>query len=642
MGRHRKRNAVKLAEALLKKAEDLLKPEKTPSDNHLQILDIEIDSASGTVWRSGQVIDLPDLSFRLLRVLASRAPAMVSKDELIAEVWGDVVVSDETLMQRVRLLRQALGDDGQNPRYIASVRGRGYRLAAPVETSPAGGQEPAAESARRAPSRHRLLIVAAALAALAVLGLFLALRGGPAAPAIDTLAVLPFNDLSEDGNYGFFADGMQEELLSRLAQLEEVALLSRTSAERFRNTKDSIPEISRALNAGGIIEGSVRVSGEKVRITVQLIEGATDRHVWAETYDEKLSVENIFAIQNDVAQRIADTLRLEYQRRQSEARGLPTADIDAYNLYLLGRYHTFRPTPENLAFAVQYLEQAIERDPEFAEAHAALGWAWSFLGTEYGLREPREAFPRAREAALRALELDDQLGDAHSLYADILTWYDWNFELAESEYRRAMALEPLNVLGYALFLSTQERHDEAIELVERRLAAAPNDDYVQVNAGWRYLHAGRPDDAMRMAERASTHPDAASLLGFSLLAMGETDRATAVFEDELERRGRGPTQLGNLAYVSFRQGNADRAQDLLDELEARSGAVYVSPLLLAAIHFAAGNDTRGYELLHTAVDDRARGVIFLKVSNAFADQRGDPRFSEVVKRVGLPSGASRY
>ena len=610
----------------------MLKPKNTNSDNYLRILDIEIDSASGTVWRDGEIIDLPDLSFRLLMTLASRAPALVSKDELIAEVWGDVIVSDETLMQRVRLLRQALGDDSQKPRYIAAVRGRGYRLSAPVEAGKGG-------SGTAAPRRWRRLRLgtATAITVLVVAGLFLGLRDGPEAPAINTLAVLPFDDLSEDRNFGFFADGMQEELLSRLTRLDEVAVLSRTSVEQYRDTTESIPKIARALNANGIIEGSIRVSGHRVRITVQLIDGATDRHIWAEAYEEELTVENIFAIQNDVASRIADTLRVEYQRQQSVSSGLPTTSIDAYNLYLLGRYHTFRQTPESLDEAVRYLEQAIERDADFAEAHAALGWAYSFLGTEYGRREPRTVFPRAREAALRALELDDRLADAHSVYADILTWYDWEFDLAESEYRRAMALEPLNVLGYALFLSTQGRHDAAIEMVERRLTATPDDHYVQVNAGWRYLHAGRPDDAIRAASRAGNHPDAASLLGFSKLARGDVDEAVAVFEEDLRRQGRGHTQLGNLAYANFRAGEESKARALLQELEAETDAPQVSPVLLAAVHFAAGNDARGYELLDMAVDVRARGVIFLNVSVAFADQRGDPRFTALLRRVGFPT-----
>jgi len=300
----------------------LLNLEKTNPDNRLRVLDIDIDTTSGTVWRGDEVIDLPELSFRLLVTLALKAPAMVSKDELISEVWGDVVVSDETLMQRVRLLRQVLGDDSQNPRYIASVRGRGYRLAAPVEVV----------AARTSTAQHRIprrwavgaAIGVVVLAAFAVLRLTVGVEDE--LPAMRTLAVLPFDDLSEDNRFGFFADGMQEELLARLAGLDEVSVLSRTSVERFRDTSDSIPVISRSLGADGIIEGSVRVSDDRLRITVQLIDGAADQHLWAESYEEALTVENVFAIQEKVANSIAEALRAEYQRQETEALGLPTTD----------------------------------------------------------------------------------------------------------------------------------------------------------------------------------------------------------------------------------------------------------------------------------------------------------------------------
>ena len=609
----------------------MLNLKKPNAGSHLRVLDIDIDTASGTVWRENEVIDLPDLSFRLLVTLASKAPAMVSKDELIAEVWGDVVVSDETLMQRVRLLRQVLGDDGQNPRYIASVRGRGYRLAAPVEFV-----------AVRAPGTKRriprwALGAVIGLVVLAALVIFsLTVEDQAQAPAIRTLAVLPFDDLSEDKRFGFFADGMQEELLARLSGLDEVSVLSRTSVERFRDTNDSIPLISKSLGADGIIEGSVRVSDDRLRITVQLIDGAADQHLWAESYEEALTVANVFAIQEKVANSIAEALRAEYQRQQAEALGLPTTDIEAYNLYLLGRYQTFRQTPENLELAAQYLEQATERDPEFAEAYAALGWAYAFQGTDYGRSVPGTVFPLAQKAALRALELDDRLADAHSLYADILTWYDWRFQLAEIEYQRAMALDPLNVLGYALFLSSQSRHDEAIELIERRLAEAPDDDYVNVNAGWNYIRAGRYEDAIDAALKVRDHPDAVRLLGSGRLGNGEPAAALAAFEEDIRQQGRGQVQLGNLAYAYFRVGRASRAQAFLDELEAQSDTRFVSSLTLAAIYFAKGDDVRGFELLETAVDDRERGVIFLNVSGAFAGLREDPRFIAIVKRVGLP------
>lgn len=609
----------------------MLNSEKPNTDNHLRVLDFDIDTASGTVWCRDEVIDLPELSFRLLVTLALKAPAMVSKDDLISAVWGDVIVTDESLMQRVKLLRQVLGDDSQNPRYIASVRGRGYRMAAPVEVIPAGARNAKNRSSRRLGAVVGVVV----LAILAVLGVSIGFQEEP--PAIHSLAVLPFNDLSEDQSFGYFADGMQEELLARLAGLEGVSVLSRTSVERFRNTSDSIPDIAGSLGADGIIEGSVRVSDDRLRITVQLIDGAADQHLWAESYEEALTVENVFAIQEKVANSIAEALRAEYQRRQSDALGLPTTDIEAYNLYLLGRYQTFRQSPENLKLAVQYLEQATERDPDFAEAYAALGWAYAFQGTDYGRSVPRSVFPLAQKAALRALELDDRLADAHSLYADILTWYDWRFQLAEIEYQRAMALDPLNVLGYALFLSSQSRHEEAIELVERRLAAAPEDDYVNINAGWTYVRAARYKDAIAAAAKVQDHPDTLRLLGFGHLGNAENTAALAAFEEDIRQQGRGQVQLFNLAYAYFKVGRSSDAEEFLDELEGQAETRFVSSLMLAAIYFAKEDEDRGYELLESAVEDRERGVIFLNTSSAFAGQHNDPRFIAILQRIGLPT-----
>ena len=613
--------------------EDLLKLKKSRYDKYLRVLDIDICPESGTVWRNGEVVDLPELSFRLLLTLATRAPAMVSKDELIAAVWDDVVVSDATLMQRVKLLRRALGEEGGNPRFITAVRGRGYRLTAPVEVVAAKSRQ-----TRYRIFRHWKRVVTTGAIAIASVGLAtVILSRQPQPPVISTLAVLPFDDLSEDRRLRFFADGMHEELLARLAGLKEVSVLSRTSVEPFRDTSDSIPDISKSLNADGLIEGSVRINENTLRITVQLIDGKNDRHLWAGSYEEELTVENVFAVQRRVADAIAAALQAEYQREDSTVAGLPTTDIEAYNLYLLGRYQTSRPTPDNLDLAVQYLLQAISLDGEFAEAYATLGWAYLFQGSEYGGSDPAAVVPLARAAALRALILDDQLAEAHALYADILSWYDWDFELAETEYRRTMSLNPLNVLGYALFLSTQDRHDEAIDLMERRVEATPDDDYVRINAGWRYLHAGRHAEAIDAALQSWSHPDAGALLGFSHVAAGNMANAVAAFEDDMRRQGRGQAQLANLAFAYARAGKPEQAQPLLDELEERDVDSFVSPLSLAAIYLAAGDEDRGYQMLESAVDARVRGVIFLNVSAAFIEQRNDPRFIAIVTRVGLPT-----
>jgi len=594
-----------------------------------RVLDLQIDLGRETVSRAKQAIDLPELSFRLFAVLIRHAPHRVSKDELITEVWDDVVVSDETLAQRVRLLRQALGEDSQNPRYFSSVRGRGYRMICDVK--PLG--EPASSS------KTKNSLMGAALLAIVALLFFNNLQDdSPPAQSENSIAVLPFADLSASQDYGYFADGMQEELLTHLTDIGGLHVSSRTSVAPYRSTDLGIPEIAERLGVSAIIEGSVRIDGDRVRITVQLIDAQSDQHLWADTFDSTLSVQNIFSIQEEVATRIAEAMQLEYMRdAEPEPVQLPTGSLDAYSAYLLGRYHTFRQTPDDLELAVANLERATTLDPEFAEAFASLGWAYSFLGTSYGNVPPREVYPQAKAAALNALALDSDLADARTLYADILTWYDWDFDAAEREYKKTLRLDPLNVLGYALFLGSQGRHAEAIELIERRIQAQPDDIYVRVNAAWRFLSAGQYERALEEAVLAGNHPDAPAVLGWATHALGDTRGAIGVFESDLEDRGRLPSQLSRLAIVYFLSGRDTEASELLAELEAIALREYFSPALLAEVYFAAGDVDNGFVFLQRAVDARAREMIFLQVNRSLNDWHDDPRYLDLVKAIGFPS-----
>lgn len=605
-----------------------MKPEHENALHRFRILDLDVDLDRQTVRRDNRELELPELSFRLLAALIRRAPEKVSKDELIREVWSGLIVSDETLAQRVRLLRQALGEDSQNPRYIASVRGHGYRLKCAV----AGSEDYIA-----VPVRYRKGPLFAGVVVTAIVGIWLATSADrERLVAVETVAVMPFADLSADQSSAHFADGMQEELLTRLTSIKGIDVVSRTSVERFRSTQLALPEIARQIGADAIIEGSVRIADNNVRITVQLIDAHTDRHLWADNFDQEMSVANLFLIQEEVAEKIAQALQFNNQTEATpDAIRLPTDSLEAYDAYLLGRYHAFRPTAQNLEIAVTWLTRATKLDPEFAEAYASLGWAYSFLGTSYGPLAPDVAYPLAKEAALRALALDGELADAHSLYADILTWYDWDFAAAQREYLKAAEIDPLNVLGYALFLSIQLHHSEAIAMAEHRVLAEPDDQWSQANAAWRYLNAGQIENAINAATRAADHPDAIAALGYALMAAGNLDRAIRVFEAGLDKPGNRPAQLSNLATVYFKAGRRSEGQDLLDELEAQPESVYVSPALLASVYFAAGDTDAGFALLDKAVAERAREVIFLQVSQMLNGHRDDPRYTGLVQQVGF-------
>ena len=602
-------------------------------DGRCEVLDLEVDLTRQTVRRGGELIGLPALSFRLLAALIRHAPDPISKDELIREVWDGVVVSDETLSQRVRLLRQALGEDGQDPRYVSSVRGHGYRLICPVK--PLSATDPGSPSHKKWPA----LATVAGLLVAAVL-LFTLFDAGPddppTAPGIRSIAVLPFSDLSPNQDHRYFADGMQDELLTRLTRLENLEVASRTSVEKYRSTDMSLPEIAREIGVSGVIESSVRIADDRVRITVQLIDAQTDRHLWAETYDRELTVENVFSIQQDVAEQIGQALALEFASDAAAANGLlPTASIAAYDLYLIGRYHTYQQTPEDLELAINYLEQAVEIDPEFAGAYAQLGWAYSFVGTIYGRQPPREVFPKAKEAVTRALSINNQLADARTLYADILTWYDWDFAAAEREYLKTIELDPLNVLGYALFLNTQLRHEEAIALLEQRIAAFPDDPYVRINAAWTFISARQYPLAIEQAKLGGQHADTWSIVGFANLGMGNIDEAVAAFETDIREQGRNPRQLAHLAVAYYKAGRNAEAQQLLEEFKTAAETGYVPPTQLAGIYFAAGDADNGFAALEQAVAARDRGMIFLQTDMMLDGYRDDPRYSELLREVGF-------
>lgn len=591
----------------------------------MRVGDLLVDFEKWSVRRGAKQLKLTDRSFRLLKTLTEHAPEEVSKDRLISEVWDDAVISDETLAQRVRLLRQSLGDDSQNPRYIASVRGRGYRLVA----EPC---EPASipEQSRRA---RKWLVVAA----ISVFGLLLAWKVTQEPTLIDnkqvTLAVLPFTDMSAGSEHQFFADGMHEELLSRLATIDGLAVISRTSVERYRGNAAGLPEIAAELGATAVIEGSIRVDDDRLRVTVQFIDAGNDEHVWAKNFDRQLSVQNIFDLQTDVANQVAEALELETRDLAVRIGPLPTDSIEAYNLYLLGRYHTFRQGAQDLERAVELLQQAINIDPEFAEAYATLGWAYSFLGAEFGRYRPVDMYPRAKDAALHAVALDANSDDARTLYADILAWYDWDFAAAEREYLKTIELNPINNLGYALFLSSRERHDEAIAMIERRLAADPADPYVLVNAGWRYLHAGMTDKAIAAGEAAASHRDSTSLIGLGRIVQGKPGEAIAVFESAIESQGRTPLNVHYLAVANYQAGRPSQGDTLLTELEEYAEDHYLSPALLARVYFAAGDADRGFALLEQAFEERNRQMIFLRVTDMLHGYRDDPRYLDLLARV---------
>jgi TolB-like protein len=440
--------------------------------------------------------------------------------------------------------------------------------------------------------------------------------------------------MSPNSDNQYFADGIHEELLSHLAQTSSFEVVSRTSVMPFRETSLSIPEIAQQLNVDTVLEGSVRRAGGQVRITFQLINGVTDLHLWTETYEHELTMENLFSIQEEVARKVSTALQAEFVSQAAPV-NLPTRSLEAYDLYLLGRYETFQQTRSGLDQAVIWLERALEIDKEFAEAWATLGWAYSFQGSGYSDKTPSEVYGAAREAALKALVLDPNLADAHSLHADILTWYDWDWLAAEEEYLAALKWDPSNVLGYVLFLSTQQRHDEAIELVEKLINRYPGSEFIHINAAWRYLNARRYDQALIQASLAPEHIDFGGVTGWALLSSGREEEALAVFEWDFERQPDNPLLMSNLAVAHARLGNNTQARELLRKLIEISALTYIQPDSVAAVLFELGDADSGFEWMQKALEQRSRGLIFLQVDHVYDRYRQDPRYLALEEALGF-------
>ena len=605
---------------------------------HFRLGDLLIDAQARTVRREDEPIELPHLSWQLLIALARRWPAVASQEELMADVWPGVFVGEEALTQRVKLLRQSLGDDSRNPRYVKTVRGAGYRLATAVE---AIDETPEAGRSRRGANRW-WLVGAAALALIAV-ALMRAKRvetdQPPAAGRQQTaVAILPFDDLSPAGEPGYFAAALHDEILARLSRIAALRVTPRTSVLNVRDGGAGIREIARRLDVDAVAEGSVRRLSDRISVNIRLLDGEDESDLWSNSYLRELSITSLAAIQGEIAAEIAEALRVELtdsERRSMAA--LPTASLEAYDAYLLGRYHAYRHTPEDLDRAISFFDQAVEIDPDFAQAWAALASAHSFVGTNYGRVPPKQAYGRAKAAVLRALALDGNLADAHSVYADILVWYDWDWRTAEREYRKTMRLNRDYVLGYMILLSIQQRHREANELLERLTARYPEDPWVQINAAWRLIDARSYRRAIEHARRAGDHRDVQRVLGWAHLGLGEHDAARAYFERAVEQSGRHPIALSNLAVAYAEVGREADARALLRELLILSEQRYLSPTLIANIYFQLGDLDDAFSWLERAVELRTRDVIFLPIEPAYDGVRDDPRYLKIVEAMGLRS-----
>ncbi len=470
-----------------------------------------------------------------------------------------------------------------------------------------------------------------------------ALATGPAparAPRLPSIAVLPFDNLSADPENEFFADGITEDVIAQLSKIRSLKVISRGSVMRYKKRERSLREIGVTLDVATLLEGSVRRAGSRVRIVGQLIDAETDRHLWAETYDREFT--DIFAIQTDVALRIAAALEAELsQEERARIRKEPTDDVEAYQLFLLGKHCLARWTHEGVEQGLKYLEQAVARDPNYALAYATITHAYTEMGLGIaGALSPGEAFRRARAAVARALEIDAGLAEAHAMLAFLKFVCDYDWTGAELEFKRAIELNPNSgdtYDSYGLMLTSLERYDEALEMQQRAHELDPvahrHDNATTL------LRAGRYDEALRVVTRVlEVDPHyvmAHATLGWAYLLKGMPDRGVAELERAVALDPANTLFLSQLGQAFGRVGRTEEAHAVLRRLEEMSRQRYVSPYHMAYVYTGLGEQDRAMDWLERAYEERAGGVFGIKGSFLFASLRRHPRFQALLRKMNL-------
>ena len=626
-----------------------------------QFADFTLDRSSYRLQQGERLVHLEKLPMELLILLVERRGNLVSREEITARLWGKGVflVVDRSINTAVNKVRVALRDDPEKPRFVETVVGKGYRFAAPVTCNGASSAQalplsvpvqlvpsPALVSTEKksASMRLRLLLGGVAVLALVTFALVLSRGGGGKdgrLPAIKSLAVLPLKNLSGDATQEYLADGMTEELIGRLAGIRNLRIISRTSVMHFKDTQLSVREIAKTLGVDAVVEGSVIRERNRIRVHAQLIRGATDEHLWSETYDRDLR--DVLGLQSDVAQAIARKVEVTVSGADhNRLAAVHPISPEVYEDYLRGRFALAKSNSRtNAEESIAYFNKAIRKDPTFAPSYMSLANAYSILGTVFIGGVATEERPKAIAAARKALEFDPELVEAHVLLGN-LAQQQWQWADAEAAYRRALELNPNNAeahSAFAFWLVSQGRTEEAVTSCRRAreldpLAVSGSD------LAWMLFYARRYGDAEQELRSvlAVTPDDAFALwiLGFALIANHHPEEAVPMLEKGVAASDRSPAIVGLLVHAYARAGRRADALHLLEELKQRKKTGYVPAAAFVKAYLGLGEYDRAFFWLEEAYKEQSNLLQFLKVHPIFDPIRDDPRFVDLVRRVGLP------
>ena len=640
-----------------------------------------LDPQERLLLRDGEPVALTPKAFDMLLVLVENGGRLLEKEELMRRLWPDSFVEEGNLAQNVSMLRRALGEGPEGQKFIETVPRRGYRFIsrvtgvqrdaqlmvqehsiADVVAEDTGFLEPSVEPADgatqeasnsgshangilRQKPKHAVLIAALTLTVVVVAFWYFLISNkheGPAGPAIKSIAVLPFRSFGADNaDDEYLGVGIAETLTTRLSSLKLLTVRPSSAVLKYATSEKETPEAGKELNVDSVLEGSIQRFGERIRVTVRLVSVSDVSLLWADHFDENFT--DIFKVEDSISTKVAAALALKLSGEE-EKRLIKrdTDNAEAYQLYLKGRFFWNKRTGEGFRLGIAQFTQAVERDPSYALAYAGLADSYTGL-TFYNFAAPNETMPKAREAAKNALAIDGALAEAHAALAHVKVNYDWEWSDAEKEFRLSMELKPDYATAHQWYathyLTSTGQFDEAIQEMKRALDLEPTSLVMNTFWGATLYFAGRYDDAIEQCRKTiemdSNFPVAHWHLGLAYEQKGMFDDAIGELQKAITLSGSSPLMTAALGYAYAKASKRTEAKRILDELQKLSATRYVSSYELAAIYVGLGERELAFQSLERAYKERSFHLTNLKVRPEFAPLRTDPRFHDLVRRIGL-------
>jgi TolB-like protein/Tfp pilus assembly protein PilF len=561
--------------------------------------------------RDGAVVGLTPKGYETLAYLVEHSGAVVDKEQIIRAIWPDTAVEENNLTQNISLLRRVLGEERGEHRFIVTVPGRGYQFVAPVSVVSLAG-------------------------------------GGPRSVEDLSIAVLPFANSSTDPEYDYFAYGLADELIHALARVAEIRVAARTSSFSFKGKQIHVLEIAAALGVAFVLEGTVRKSGNRLRITAQLVNAATGSPLRSERYERGIGSHDLFEVEDEITEAVMNALRMslpdnQIRSRSGADRRGATASPKAHELYLKGRFHLFHMTELGIKSGIQHFERAIEADPGYAPAYVGLAHAYRMFGLSLE-RPASEVGSKSKTAALQAVAIDESFAEAHAVLAFTTFWYDWDWEVVERHFERAMALDRESADTYWMYAhlsSNLLRHDEALAMVSRARELDPLSGLIHAMEGQFLLHAGRSADALaRLKEAIELNPSSrvAHLFASSAyIELGCFDEAILEARIAHDVCPVNSSARANEAYAHARAGRPFQASEILASLLELARKQYVSAYHIAIVYNGIGKTSDALTWLERSAEQRVPYLAFLAVDPKWKNLRDDPRCRALLRRLKLPT-----